>query len=471
MGFGRSIEVFGSRRDFLNGIAALTCVFAATGRALAEESATNDVAALVQAYNACGRRLIAELGRRSGNIALSPYSIGAAMAMVLAGARGLTEAEMKNALMQTLGAAQISTASEKAMAAILLNDNSSDPYHCPEAMAWTGHGCEAPPANGGCRVGALEDGKCVVASSLPVARISIANALMLTNDHGDSVSADYRALVRNNFSAEVFEGASIDDVNQWVSKKTEGRIDKILEKLDDLTAAVLLNAIYLRAAWAVPFRKSRTIDQDFHLSPMARVKTSMMMSDSHEIIVAGPGFRAIRLPLQYSGLGVVIVLPNDVDGLATVDGRLDDSLRADLLRSFDTRTEASNVLSIEPQGSSALQLPKFKTVFGADLIAPFRELGIKLAFADDADFGGMTGGRAKLKIGQIVHRAVVEFTEDGVEAAGATAVGMTRTAALFMPEQARRDFIVDHPFLFLIAEQTTGAVLFEGRIIDPTKTA
>jgi serpin B len=472
MGFGRSIEAGLSRRNFLDGIGALTCLLAAGGGALSANGGAEDVSALTQAYNACGRRLIADLGRTSGNVTLSPYSIGAAMAMALAGARGATEVEMRNALMQTLSGPEIAAANGKAAAAILANDNSSDRHLCSEGMAWTGHRCEGPPKHGGCGYdGALDGGKCVSAARMPVIRLSVANALMLSKKYGDLISPDYRALVKESFSAEVFEGASIDDVNQWVNRKTEGKIDKILDDLDDLTAAVLLNAIYLRAPWAVQFEKTQTISQDFHISSNAAIKAPMMRRGSDEMVIAGPGFRAIRLGLGFSKLGMIIVLPNDVDGLATVDQRLDDSMRADLLKSFDAASAATNALTVEPRGSSALHLPKFKAVFGADLVAPFRKLGLKLAFSDDADFSGMATARARLKIDQIIHRAIVEVAEDGVEAAGATAVAMVKAASIEAPEPIRRDFIVDHPFLFLIAERTTEAVLFEGRIIDPTKSA
>jgi serpin B len=91
--------------------------------------------------------------------------------------------------------------------------------------------------------------------------------------------------------------------------------------------------------------------------------------------------------------------------------------------------------------------------------------------SNQADFSGMTAGSAKIKIGQIRHRTVFEIAEDGVEAAAATAVEMVETSARAEQIPPRKPFIVDRPFLFFIADHTTGAVLFEGRIVDPTKTA
>ena len=427
---GPTIKPFLARRDFLIGTGALALMGAGDIRsALAEERVSDEALALIEAYNASARQLIAELGT-SGNIALSPYSIGAAMSMVLMGARGATESELRKALAQTLSASKIAAASGEAMATMLAYDRSSDPH------------------------------------------LSVANALMLGKEFGADISADYRTLLKESFSAEIFSDVSLDDVNKWVSRKTDGKIEKILDDLGGDVAAILLNAIYLRATWSVQFQKSLTADLVFYVSSKSQIKAQTMARESRDPVISGPGFRAIRLPLSDQRLGVIVVLPNAVDGLLAVDRRLDNSLRADLFRSFKEKRSTSDALSFEPSGVRPLQLPKFKVIFSANLVPPFRKLGVELAFGDGADFSGMTAGRVRLKIDQIVHRAVVEVAEDGIEAAAATVVvTVGRSAGIRPLEPAAEPFIVDRPFMFFLDDRTTGAALFEGKIIDPTKTA
>jgi serpin B len=119
--------------------------------------------------------------------------------------------------------------------------------------------------------------------------------------------------------------------------------------------------------------------------------------------------------------------------------------------------------------SVALALPRFKASFAADLVPPFHKAGMKLAFDDGADFSGMTGTKpGGLKIGAIKHRAVIEVSEAGTEAAAATSVVM-ETTSLRVERPKPIPFVVDRPFLFWIVDDASSAVLFQGRIMDPRR--
>ena len=173
-----------------------------------------DVRALTAAYNASGQALFQELATKPGNIVLSPYSIGSAMAMARAGARGQTERQMTTVLKHTL-ALEATDAANAALLTIL-----------------DGYGKSADER----------------------ATLQAANALMLAK-HGRLISQGYRALVRDKYAAAIHEGAKLEDINGWVKERTEGKIDRILDELPDDAAAVLLNAVYLKAAWASAFSK------------------------------------------------------------------------------------------------------------------------------------------------------------------------------------------------------------------------
>ncbi len=256
-----------------------------------------------------------------------------------------------------------------------------------------------------------------------------------------------------------FRNAGLDDVNAWVNRKTEGKIDRILDRLDPNAALVLIDAVYFKAAWASPFRASATSEADFSLSASAKAKVPTMHQRGYFPVVAQPGLKAIRLPYSIKALSMVVVVPDAVDGATALAQRLDAPALAQLLAALAAQTVAYTDLA----------LPRFKTSFRAQLAEPFRQLGMKQAFdLGLADFSGITGRpkeAAPLAIDEIVHRAVIDVTEKGTEAAAATAIAIV---AASMPPKSQ-PFTVDRPFLFFIADDATGAILFAGRISDPRK--
>src|SRR5262249_39386527 len=227
---------------------------------------------------------------------------------------------------------------------------------------------------------------------LPSAKVAVANALMLTRKDAP-VSRDYVALLRDKFAAELFQQASLAEINGFVAAKTEGKIERILDQLDEDAAAVLLNAVYFKAAWASTFSKHDTHDEPFSLSGSQRVSVPMMHKRAIVPLVTRAGYRAVRLPYVIGTIGMIVVLPDAVDGVAAVGARLDAAELSVLLSAL--RAGESKSLS--------LALPRFKVAYKADLLRPFQNAGMTLAFdSARADFSGMTGGRAPFAIGQTV---------------------------------------------------------------------
>jgi serpin B len=406
----------------LAALVAGTCLLAATTQAA--DDATKAVAS---AYDATGRTLAGELAKSAdanANILLSPYSIGTAMAMALSGARGATEQDMATALKLTMPGAEMREANAALIAA--LNKLGT-----------------AAPGGG---------------NTAPI-KLNVANALFVAGK--DSlVSRDYVTLVHDKFSAEVFAGVDVGAINGWVKTRTEGKIEKLLDEVSPNAAAVLLNAVYFKAPWATPFNKEQTEDAAFHLSADRQVKVPTMRHTGHYAVLVGDGFSAIRLPYANDALGMVIVVPTEIGGLAKVGEKLDAESVVKLVFG----------LSANPGRQIALSMPRFKATYEADLIPAFKQIGMKLPFEPlKADFGGIVGqpnAEGVLSIGQIKHKAVVEVAEEGTEAAAATGVEiLARSARPQRPEE----FVVDRPFLFFIADNSTGTILFEGRIADPTR--
>ena len=369
---------------------------------------------LVDAFNGTGLRLFQAFAKAPGNIVISPYSIGTAMAMVLAGARGDNAAEMAKVLGQKLPGDEINAAN----AAVLASLNGASPASF---------------------------------------QLRVANALMLTKP-GNAISESYIAVLREKYAAEVFQGADLATVNGWVKEKTSGKIGSILDQLDAMTVLVLLDAIYFKARWQATFDAEATRDEAFHLDKgEAQVPTMHLRADF--ALATRPGYQAIRLPYEGGRVSMVIVLPDL--GNTAIAQRLDDEEMRSLFAALRT-----------PPRHVELALPRYHATFKSSLVGIFKSMGMRRAFDfKTADFSGMTGkvqAELPLAIGQIMHAAVIEVAEEGTEAAAATAATMVAKAIRSPPAQM---FRVDRPFLFAIVDETTGAVLFEGRIADPRQAS
>ena len=383
------------------------------------------VAALTAAYNASGQDLLRQFSGKPGNFVFSPYSIGEAMGMALSGARNATELEMRQILKHNLNRQDMEAASKWTIATLNGYDNGA-------------------------------------ASS---AKLRTANALMIVKPN--VISRDYAALLRDNHGADVFQNVDIGQINDWVQRKTEGKIDRILDRLDPdpnhKTAVVLLNAVYFKAPWDYSFNKTFTRPEAFYISKSQQIQTPMMKAVSKaRATIARQGYRAIYLPYAVRALGLVVVLPNEIDGLD------------DVIRSINADELAALMsLSRAPTHDVVLMLPRFKIEYKTDPTAQFKEAGMKLAFDDEsADFSGMTGRPVtkgpRLKIGEIIHRAIIEVEEEGTEAAAVTAItGATPSSASTMRPPPPEIFRVDHPFLFYLVDGGTGAILFAGRMSNP----
>jgi serpin B len=421
------------------------------------------IALLAKGYNATGQQLFAQFSAARGNIVFSPYSIGAAMSMALAGARGDTASEMMRALSLRMSAEAVDTGNAEVLAVFNGYDRSTAPPTCPPGATVVGRNCEMRPAGdmaNQCRYGLLLQGtRCVgPGQTPPSAKLLAANALML-HKGGDVIAPDYITLLKTRYAAEVFQQATLDDVNGWVARKTADMIPHMLDQLDPDASATLIDAVYFKARWASVFDKKLTKDEAFHLDRTQQADVPMMNQGGSFSLVSRGGYRAVRLDYEVGDLGLVIVLPDDVDGAAAVARRLDANTLTELFAALRDGKARKPV---------ALAVPRFKSEYKANLVEPFRQMGMRKAFEPGAaDFSGMTKpGQGRLYLSTILHRAVIDVTEESTEAAAATAVVIPRTSVAPVATQPE-PFRVDHPFLFYLVDDTTGLILFQGRISDP----
>jgi serpin B len=446
------------RRALGLGAGGALVMLAAAGVAEAQEAGM--MKALARDYNASGLALYRALARTPGNIVLSPYSIGSALAMVRSGARGETEREMAAVLKLGLPREAVDAANAALLKLLTGYDRTADPGYCPKGTHRAGDRCEAAPApGGGCPPLSTRKGDtCVASPNLPSATLLVANALALPKG-APGVSKAYAGVLRDSYAAAVLEGGGAADINGWVAERTAGKIGRIIDALPHNAGPVLINAVYLKAAWRSPFALSATRDGDFSLTATARVRVPMMHQQTDLALVERAGWRALRLDYAERSLSLIVVLPQEVEGIDRVADRLDAAELTGLVAALK---------GARPR-LVALALPRFKATTSADLVAPLQAAGMRLAFSDAADFSGMTGSGPRaggLKIAAVKHRAVIEVDERGTEAAAATSAVMAPTSAPLDPPQPV-PFVVDRPFLFLVVDTASGAVLFQGRLADP----
>jgi serpin B len=242
-------------------------------------------------------------------------------------------------------------------------------------------------------------------------------------------------------------------INAWVEEQTEGRIVDLIPGgvITDLTRLVLVNAIWFKASWAIPFDPDRTRDGPFRLLDGGDVSVPLMHGDLRLPYAEGDGFQAVRLP--YAGDASMLVIVPDSGRFQEVVDRLDAS-------------DLEAIRRAESEHLVELSMPKFEFRSQSPLKPALQELGMVAAFTEPslpggADFTGMTDAR-ELFIHQVVHQAFITVDEEGTEAAAATAVIVGRESA---PTPATVS--IDRPFLFFI-EHITGELLFIGQVTDPS---
>lgn len=240
-------------------------------------------------------------------------------------------------------------------------------------------------------------------------------------------------------------------INDWVSDQTEGRIEDLIPQgvIDNMTRLVLTNAIYFNAAWQYPFRKDRTADGTFYLLDGSEVTVPMMKQTESFGYAEGEGYQAVELPYEGRELAMVILLP-EASGFEAFEGSL-DAERVDAIVKDLTHKEV------------ALTMPKFEFDSSFELAEILAGMGMPDAFNEAADFSGMDGTHL-LFIKEVLHKAFVSVDEAGTEAAAATAVVMALKGLPSPPIEVA----VDRPFVFLIRDIETAAILFVGRVVNPS---
>ncbi len=244
---------------------------------------------------------------------------------------------------------------------------------------------------------------------------------------------------------------SVDAINSWVSEHTGGIIPQLLNSVAAETRLMLTNAVYLKAKWRHQFDPMDTDPAPF-FRRSGKTRIEFMNQLEQLRYGAGRAWRAVELPYRASSLSLLVVLP------------VGKSLTA-LQRRLSVRGLAPVVRGLKPE-TVELSLPRFHLTAHLELNAILKSLGMKAAFSAAADFSRMTASEA-LQIDMVEHAADLSVDEEGTVAAAATAVGIRAVSAPAIPS-GTIPFNANRPFLFFVRDRETGAVLFAGRLVNPS---
>lgn len=280
-------------------------------------------------------------------------------------------------------------------------------------------------------------------------KMNIANSIWVNENF--KVNENFLAKNQEVFNSKVSyldftkEQEACDIMNKWIYDQTNGKIDNMMSPpISPSMVAYLINAMYFNGSWTDKFNRNATVDSTF-TNINGEKKTIPMMNKTDTFKYAQTDeYSAVELPYGSGSVSMYAILPET--------GNVND-----FISKFDNSKWSEIKGKLRIGSDIRLSIPRFKITYEPkDLKEKLGELGMKQAFSEDADFSGIG---EQIYIDDVRHKATVEVNEEGTEASAVTVIGLGTTS---MPNT----FIADKPFMFVIADNTTGTVLFMGKVVD-----
>jgi len=282
---------------------------------------------------------------------------------------------------------------------------------------------------------------------------SIANSIWYRE--GYTCEEDFLVTNETYFDAVVealdfSDPASVDVINSWIAEKTNDKIQDMLDVIPADAFMYLVNAIYFNAKWRYQFDPEETVEKNFRLDGGANHKADFMRINGNFNYTSHDDFKAVELPYGDSTFSMVVMVPNG----SVTTGELVAEMDATTWDSWFTGSVMANV---------QVELPKFTFGFKELLNDPLTALGLGIAFTGNANFSKIRPEN-DLFISRVIHQSFIDVQEEGTEAAAATIVEMMFTS---IDDPVPVMFVADRPFLFVIRENSTGVVVFMGKVGKP----
>ncbi|XP_041817876.1 uncharacterized protein LOC121624289 [Chelmon rostratus] len=410
---------------------------------------------------------------KTGNIFFSPFSISAALAMVMMGTRGNTATQMSQVLCFTesdqpkLPGAQPSMMQSQMETRMQMRTQLQQSTRLPLYLLKVFSGCSQclKPQNDQDNVHA-KFAQLLGKLNETDASYTLSLANRLYGEQSYQFVEDFLSETKKYYNAELesvdFKGspeAARVQINSWVEKQTQGEIKDMLIQgvVDDMTRLVLVNAIYFKGDWNKKFEEEFTVDAQFRVNKNVTKAVKMMCQKSKFPLTSIPevNCQILEMPYQGGDLSMLIFLPDDIEDDTTGLEKLEKELTYEKFVDW-TCPDLVGQTEVE------VKLPRFKMEESYDLKDVLVSMGMVDAFdVSLSDFSGMSPAN-DLLLSKVVHKAFVEVNEEGTEAAGATTAILTDRSILIPGT-----FIADHPFLFFIRHNPTMSILFAGRYSSP----
>jgi serpin B len=368
---------------------------------------------LIEADNAFGLELfrkVIDSEEESKNIMISPLSVSLALAMTYNGSDGTTRAAMEETLH---------------LSGLSLDDINRSYKNLMEAMV----------------------------SMDPKVIMEIANSIWHRNDF--YVEEEFLNLNRTFFNADVTPldfgvPESLATINNWVSENTHHKITKILDQIDPLDVMFLINAIYFKGIWTYQFDPESTLEMPFYAEDGSEEDVPFMVMDCDVEYFYNDLVQAVELPYGKGDFSMIVILPMDGKSVDDVLVQLTPENWKSWLEGFYLRQELE------------INLPKFRFEYEKSLKEVLSTLGMSVAFSPgEADFSRINPD-FDLYISEVKHKTFIDVNEEGTEAAAVTSVTISLTS-IGPPDV----FKADKPFLFIIKENSSNAIIFAGKVSIP----
>jgi serpin B len=277
--------------------------------------------------------------------------------------------------------------------------------------------------------------------------LGIANSVWYSQEY--KVNQDFAAIIKEQYDGKIqgldfSSNQAKETINNWVENKTNKKIRNIIENISQKEVMFLVNAIYFKGDWTYKFDKSKTHDAPFKTIDGTTVTTDMMFSKGATVeLFSNSDVQVLNIPYGNKQFNFTIVAPYS---------GFDEVIRDLTASQLDEWLGQADSVKVE------LEIPRFKMTWKQDLKETLRKMGMKMN-----DFSGLLATTEELEITRVIHQTFLDVNEEGSEAAAATAIGIGLTMAPPSPTR----ITIDRPFLFMIREKYSGAILFIGKLVNP----
>jgi serpin B len=355
-------------------------------------------------------KILAKSNPNSQNICFSPLSLHTALGMLLQGTSGQTQAEIKQKLYLTNF------------------ENSAQDY-----FNLLGH---------------------LYGQNNDKTQVNIANSIWVQKEL--KVENSYINSLKKHFETEPYlvdfqDIKTVEKVNNWVKKETRNTIKEIIEEFKKETRLALMNALYFKAAWNEQFMENLTKEEDFHLFDSKKVKVNMMQKDGHHLFYEDNQLKIIELDYENNDFSMCFLLPKAVNGIFQLEQNINQT-------QLDILLKKAKVEDLE-----TVKIPRFEFSFFIPADSILQKMNLQSMY----DFRNELNPIAdNLAVSSVKQKTFIKINESGTEASAATVIELKEEA----PNKVKpKDFIADRPFLFIIRDKKSGAILFLGRVMNPNK--